>query len=90
VPNGGRIPRPNSPAGKSGVERADPWVSWLAALAAPASDELALSLDERACRNAFAAAAHELGLRLKATTLDAFASVFEQELMDEARSLLGK
>jgi hypothetical protein len=89
LPNGGRIPRPNSPAGKSGVERADPWVSWLAALAAPASDEPALSLDEP-CRNAFAAPAHELGLRLKAAALDAYASAFKQELMDEARSLLGK
>ena len=29
-------------------------------------------------------------LRLKAATLDAYASAFEHELMDEARSLLGQ
>jgi len=29
-------------------------------------------------------------LRLKASTLDAYASAFEHELMDEARRLLGK
>ena len=29
-------------------------------------------------------------LRLKGATLDAYASAFEHELMDEARSLLGK
>ena len=64
------------------------------ALAAAARFDLKRAEAEQILREVFNAVSawRAVGrkLRLKATTLDAYSSAFEQPLMDEARQLLGK